>query len=79
MGEDKTRIIFDYYYADRVTEELIKEDLRFSDEVQQEDIEICELVQRGLRSRSYHTGRFSVEREIAVHHFQSLLKQSLKN
>ncbi len=79
IDANTTRIIFDYYYAEGVTEELVREDLRFSDEVQQEDIEICELVQRGLRSRSYHTGRFSVEREIAVHHFQSLLKGSLRS
>jgi len=40
-----------------------------------EDIEICELVQKGLDSRAYHKGRFSVEREEGVYHFQSLLKE----
>ena len=50
--------------------------MKFSDDVQAEDIEICELVQRGLSSRSYDKGRFSVKRENAVYHFQCLLKQA---
>jgi choline monooxygenase len=35
----------------------------FSDEIQQEDIRLCESVQQGLRSQHYHQGRFSVKRE----------------
>jgi choline monooxygenase len=43
------------------------------DQVQQEDIVICETVQKGLQSRSYDIGRFSVQRENGVHHFHSLV------
>ncbi|RPI68553.1 MAG: aromatic ring-hydroxylating dioxygenase subunit alpha, partial [Ignavibacteriales bacterium] len=58
----------------------IAEDIAYSDKVQQEDITICEHVQKGLESNAYHKGRFSVECEAGVHHFQSLLKESyLKN
>jgi hypothetical protein len=46
--------------------------------VQQEDIEICERVQQGLQSRAYDRGRFSVEFEGAVYHFQKLLKESYR-
>ena len=49
----------------------------FSDEIQQEDIRICETVQRGLRSRHYDRGRFSVKRENGVHHFHGLLAEFL--
>ena len=40
---------------------------------------ICEEVQRGLRSRSFDTGRFSVRRECGRYHFHQLLAQSLNN
>ncbi|MEA2655887.1 MAG: choline monooxygenase, partial [Chloroflexota bacterium] len=51
--------------------------IAFSDEIQQEDIALCEQVQRGLRSRSYESGRFSARRENGVHHFQSLVARYL--
>ena len=77
-GAERTIVHFDYFYAEGVSESLISNDLIFSDFVQKEDIEICELVQRGLRSRAYDKGRFSVKRENAVHHFQSQLKSQLR-
>ena len=51
--------------------------IAFSDEIQHEDIVICEQVQRGLRSRAYDTGRFSARRENGVHHFQYLVREFL--
>jgi choline monooxygenase len=51
--------------------------IAFSDQIQQEDIEICENVQKGLRSSAYDRGRFSVLRENGVHHFQSLVHEFL--
>jgi choline monooxygenase len=72
------RVIFDFYYNDIKSPDARKrmeEDVAYSDKVQQEDIEICEHVQRGLESRVYTTGRFSPETEQGVYHFQSLLKQ----
>ena len=75
-------VLFDYYYDDISSEKakkMIKEDIRYSDKVQQEDAEICEHVQRGLESRAYHKGRFSVEMENGVYHFQSLLKKAYRS
>jgi choline monooxygenase len=51
--------------------------LAFSDEIQEEDIQICEIVQRNLRSRVYDRGRYSAARENGVHHFHSLLHEFL--
>jgi choline monooxygenase len=45
--------------------------------VQDEDIEICESVQRNLRSRVYDRGRYSARHENGVHHFHSLLHEFL--
>ena len=50
-------------------------DLSFSDEVQVEDLTICEDVQRGLSSGSYVAGRLNPLRENAVHHFHELLRR----
>jgi choline monooxygenase len=75
-------VVFDYFYDDVESPSALAQiaaDIRYSEDVQREDEEICTLVQRGLCSRSYHTGRFSVEREEGVHHFQSLLKTCFRH
>jgi len=82
IDAEHCEVVFDYFYDDvdsPAAQEQIAADIRYSEEVQREDEEICVLVQRGLRSRSYTTGRFSVEREQGVHHFQSLLKAFFRN
>ena len=79
---NKTKVIFDYFYDDNISEKALKiifDDLQYSDKIQKEDIEICELVQKGLESKAYKKGRFSVECEEGVYHFQSLLKKSYKS
>ena len=80
VGHDKTLTIFQWYFEAPGTGEgweSMQQIIAFSDEIQQEDIELCEWVQRGLRSNAYHAGRFSALREIGVHHFQSLVHEFL--
>lgn len=43
------------------------------DRVEREDEVVVELVHRGLKSRFYNTGRYSVAREDGTHHFHQLL------
>lgn len=45
------------------------------DEVEHEDEEIVENVQKGIRSRFYSHGRYSPNREQGTHHFHSLLAE----
>ena len=73
-GADTCDVIFDYLYADTSQLETIAADFAYSEVVQREDEEICERVQIGLGSRSYHAGRYSVQREEGVHHFHDLLR-----
>jgi choline monooxygenase len=47
--------------------------------IQLEDVGVCEDVQRGLASKSYDTGRYSVRREVGVHHFHKLLANYLRD
>lgn len=79
LAADRCRVEFDTYYATDVdSAERQQADRDFSDEVQHEDITICEEVQRGLASGSYQPGRLNPLRESGVHHFQELLRQHLR-
>jgi choline monooxygenase len=81
LAHNQTLVIFQYYYDDVSSpsaQKMIEDDLEYSDRVQQEDIEICEHVQKGLESRAYDRGRFSVKFEEGVYLFQNLLKQAYK-
>lgn len=77
LSADKTLTIFEWFgYSGAAVK---PETVAFSDEIQQEDIKLCEAVQKGLHSRTYHTGRFSVKRENGVHHFHLLLDEALRH
>ena len=80
LSHDKTLTIFEWFFHvvdSPKTKERIAKAIAFSDEVQQEDILLCENVQKGLRSSTYDRGRYSVKRENGVHHFHMLLAEFL--
>ena len=56
---------------------LVRDWMARERQIQLEDVGICEEVQKGLASRSYDTGRFSVRREVAGYHFHRLLARRL--
>ena len=81
LGPDRCRVIFDFYFADVAGEaarRFNEQSIAVAHQVQLEDWGICEEVQRGLKSRSYDTGRFSVKREAGGYHFHQLLAQALR-
>jgi len=81
LSQDKTLTIFEWFFHDAASakvQERMKKAIAFSDEVQQEDIGLCESVQRGLQSALYDRGRYSVKRENGVHHFHMLLGEFLE-
>ena len=61
LGVDRCRVVFDFYFAAGTDEEFVRDSVAVADQVQAEDVGICEEVQRGLNSRSYVTG--PVQRE----------------
>ena len=81
LGHDRCRVEFEWYAASPPANADADAEwtklLAFSDEIQDEDIEVCEAVQRNLRSRVYDRGRYSAKRENGVHHFHSLLHEFL--
>ncbi len=81
ISDNECKVVFDYYYNDiesNRTQKMIAEDLEFSDQVQDEDIEICEHVQRGLESGSYHQGRLCVRQEQCLWHYQEMIWQAFR-
>ncbi len=74
-GVDRCIVEFDYYYTDDPeVQARVAAEQAFSDEIQAEDIGICEHVQQGLASGSYTAGRLNPRRESGVWHFQNLLR-----
>jgi choline monooxygenase len=80
LSHDRTLTVFEWYFRDprsAETQARLAETVAFSDEIQREDIAICQAVQKGLKSRTYDRGRYCVARENGVHHFHSLLAKAL--
>jgi choline monooxygenase len=77
---DHCRVIFDFYFSDvsEFRREYNTQSIAVGDRVQDEDLGICEDVQRGLKSRAYGAGRLSVRREGGEQLFHRLLAADLK-
>jgi choline monooxygenase len=77
---DHCRVVFDFYFSD-VSEKARaynEESVAVGNRVQDEDLGICEAVQRGLKSRAYGAGRLSARREGGEQLFHQLLAADLK-
>jgi choline monooxygenase len=76
---DHCRVVFDFYFSDvsEVARAYNEESVAVGNRVQDEDLGICEAVQRGLKSRAYGAGRLSVRREAGEQLFHRLLSADL--
>ena len=77
IDSNRTRAIYEYCFVDKVGEREVEEFIRFIDQVQREDIVLCESVQRGLRSGFLDQGKLMLSRESGLRHFQKLVYQFL--
>ena len=77
---NRTEVIFDFYFADVSdgARERNSRSVEVGERIQEEDVDICESVQRGLGSRAYNAGRLSVRREAGEHLFHRLLHGDLR-
>jgi choline monooxygenase len=81
LGPDRCRVVFDFYFTQVEgpdAQKFIADSIAVAHQVQMEDWQVCEEVQRGLKSRSYDAGRFSVKRESGGYHFHQLLARKLR-
>jgi choline monooxygenase len=71
--------IFEWYLPEKDhNSSTAKAAVEFSDQIQIEDVGICEKVQKNLRSRSYSRGRFSLKQEKGVHAFHRMYAKWMK-
>jgi choline monooxygenase len=76
LAPERTLAIFEWYLPERdLGSEAARKSLEFSNEIQVEDMSICEIVQKNLHSRSYHSGRYSVKQEKGVHSFHQMYRE----
>jgi choline monooxygenase len=74
-------VIFDFYFRDTEgpqASDFIERSIVASHRVQEEDVAICESVQRGLGSPAYDRGIYAPGIEMAAHHFHRLLAADLR-
>jgi choline monooxygenase len=73
IAPERSLAIFEWYLPEKEHgTPAARASVEFSDQIQVEDVGICEIVQKNLRSRSYSRGRFSVKQEKGVHAFHRM-------
>jgi choline monooxygenase len=80
-GVDGCIVHFDWFALEPPTDAdakaRVSRMLAFSDEVQEEDADICAAVQRNLASPAFEPGPYSVQYETGVHQFHRLYARAL--
>jgi len=74
-GPATCRVIFDWYFDDTCDAAFRDESIRSSEQVQDEDIAICEKLQRGLSSRNCQPGPYVPSLEHGKYYFHQLLAE----
>ena len=73
LEAERSLAIFEWYLPEKdLGSAAAKASVEFSDQIQIEDVGICETVQKNLRSRSYQRGRYSIKQEKGVHAFHRM-------
>ncbi len=70
---NKTLAIFDYCFVDEVSPQDEENFALFINRVQEEDIVLCESVQRGMNSGFFEQGKLMLSHENGLRHFQKLV------
>ncbi len=79
LEAERSLAIFEWYLPEKDhSAPSAKASVDFSDQIQIEDVAICETVQKNLRSRSYSRGRFSVKQEKGVHAFHCMYGELMR-
>ncbi len=79
VDADHSVAIFEWYLPDRDLGAAAKASVEFSDQIQVEDVAICETVQKNLHSRSYQRGRYSIKQEKGVHAFHRMYAEVMNS
>lgn len=78
IGPEKTKLIYTFHFKNSEDQKKITEFLQFVESITQEDISICEQVQKNLKAGVFQSGHLNPTRENGVHYFQSLIQKAVK-
>jgi phenylpropionate dioxygenase-like ring-hydroxylating dioxygenase large terminal subunit len=79
LEAERSLAIFEWYLPEAdLGSAAAKASVKFSDQIQIEDVAICETVQKNLHSRSYERGRYSVKQEKGVHAFHRMYTEIMQ-
>jgi len=80
LEAERSLAIFEWYLPEQEhSSAAARASVEFSDQIQIEDVGICQTVQKNLRSRSYSRGRFSVKQEKGVHAFHCMYAEAMQS
>jgi choline monooxygenase len=80
LGADRSRAIFEWYLPEEALDsKTAKDSVEFSNQIQIEDVTICETVQKNLHSRSCERGRYSAKQEKGVHAFHRMYAEAMRS
>lgn len=77
LAPDRTLAIYEYCFADAVGAREEADFVAFIEQVQVEDVVLCESVQRGLATGYLERGKLMLRQERALRHFQRLVARFL--
>jgi choline monooxygenase len=79
VDTERSLAVFEWYLPEgNLGSQAARDSVAFSDQIQIEDVAICETVQKNLRSRSYDRGRYSVKQEKGVHAFHRMYAEAMR-
>ena len=79
LETERSLAIFEWYLPEKdLGSQAAQDAVKFSDQIQIEDVAICETVQKNLHSRSYQRGRYSVKQEKGVHAFHRMYAEVMQ-
>jgi choline monooxygenase len=80
VGAEQSLAIFEWYLPEKdLASAAARAAVEFSDQIQNEDVGICETVQKNLGSRSYQRGRYSIKQEKGVHAFHRMYAEVMNS
>jgi choline monooxygenase len=80
VSADRSLAIFEWYLPEKdLGSDAARASVEFSDQIQVEDVGICETVQKNLHSRSYQRGRYSIKQETGVHAFHRMYAEVMNS
>lgn len=79
LAVNRTQLTYSFHFRDCTDEKLIRNFRGFVDQITDEDINICESVQKNLDTGIYQKGVLHGSRENGVAYFQSLVRQAISS